>query len=422
MNSPANIVLIIGGGIAAYRALELIRLLVKQGHAVHPVLTRGAREFITPLSAAALAGRKAHDDLFSLTDEVEMGHIRLAREADMVVVAPATANLMARAAHGLADDLATAVLLATDAPVLFAPAMNPHMWAHAATCANVELLRRRGAHFIGPEQGEVACGEHGEGRMAEPQDIATRVQEMLAMGHVAGADGPLAGQRVLITAGPTHEPIDPVRVLANRSSGRMGYALAQAARKMGAEVVLVSGPVALAAPEGVSLVRVETAQEMLQAVMQALPVDMAVFTAAVADWRVRFPAAQKLKKGAEGPPVLELEENPDILATVAALPGEQRPRLVVGFAAETQAVEEHARAKLARKGADVMVANDVSPRTGILGGTETELLILAADGQAQRLERASKEVNARRLMQHLAAMLAERGGEGSAGHEHASDG
>ncbi len=397
---PTTVVLIITGGIAAYRALELIRLLRKEGFRVRPVLTKGARAFITPLSAAALAGEKAHAELFSLTDETEMGHIRLAREADAVVVAPATADFMAKAAHGLADDLASTLLLATTAPVLMAPAMNPRMWTHPATRRNTAQLRADGVEIIGPESGEVACGEEGEGRMAEPAEILARV---LALIQGRSAELPLSGKRVLITAGPTHEPIDPVRVLANRSSGRMGYALAEAAREKGAEVVLVSGPVALSAPAGVDVRRVETAEEMLRAVRQALaeaPVDIGIFTAAVADWRVKNASASKIKKGPEGPPVLELEENPDILATIAqARAG--RPKLVVGFAAETENIARNARAKLKRKGADIIVANDVSEKTGILGGDETELLVISRTGEETRLPRQSKRAAARALLDLL---------------------
>ncbi len=404
-----SVLLIITGGIAAYRALELIRLLRKEGARVRPVLTRGGQAFVTPLSAAALAGEKAHTELFSLTDEMEMGHIRLAREADVVVVAPATADFIARAAHGLADDLASTLLLATSAPVLMAPAMNPHMWAHPATRRNVSRLRADGVRFIGPESGPVACGEEGDGRMAEPADIVAMVREMLdaPISSQVVADGPLAGKRVLITAGPTHEPIDPVRVLANRSSGRMGHALAEAARDMGADVVLVTGPVTLADPEGVDVRRVETASEMLRAVREALaeaPVEMGIFTAAVADWRVRNASRAKLKKSASGPPVLELEENPDILASVARA-AENRPALVVGFAAETENMAENARAKLERKGADVIVANDVSEETGILGGDETELLVIFSDGTERHLPRQTKGEAARALLRLLVERL-----------------
>ena len=407
----ARILLIISGGVAAYKALELIRLLKKRGHAVRPVLTKGARAFVTPLAAASLAGEKAHTELFSLTDEMEMGHIALARWPDVVVAAPATADLLAKTAHGLAPDLATTILLATTAPVLFAPAMNPRMWEHPATRRNVAQLRADGASFIGPASGEMACGEEGEGRMAEPEDIVARIEEMLAGHGSADIGQPLAGKHVLITAGPTVEPIDPVRVLANRSSGRMGYALAEAARDLGADVTLVSGPVYLPAPAGVRLVRVETAREMLEAVRAALPADMAVFAAAVADWRVKNAANAKMKKGEDGPPVLELEENPDILATIAQSP--DRPPLVAGFAAETESVVENARAKLQRKGADVIIANDVSPATGILGGEETELHIVLPDGH-DHLPHQPKRQAAHALMHRFAALLRKKEAGGDA--------
>ena len=395
---PARVLLIISGGIAAYKALELIRLLRKKGMEVMPVLTAGAREFITPLAASALAGAKAHTELFSLTEETEMGHITLARRADVVVVAPATADIMAKAAQGMANDLATTLLLATTAPVLMAPAMNPRMWAHPATRRNVAQLTQDGVRFIGPVAGEVACGEEGEGRMAEPEDILAAIEAMLN-----GGDTPLAGRRVLITAGPTQEPLDPVRHLANRSSGRTGLALAEAARDMGADVTLVLGPVALTPPAGVRLVRVETAQEMLKATRAALPADIAIFAAAVADWRPAEQAAHKLKKGKSDEMTLRLVKNPDILATIAGL-RDQRPKLVVGFAAETENVRENARAKLKAKGADVIVANDVSPASGILGGEETELLLILPDGE-EHLPRQPKKSAARQLMRRLAEML-----------------
>ncbi len=396
----ATVVLIISGGIAAYRALELIRLLKKRGVRVVPVLTRAAQEFVTPLSAAALAGEKVHGELFSLTDEVEMGHIRLARMADVVVVAPASADVMAKAAHGLADDLATTILLATRAPVLMAPAMNPAMWEHEATRANARRLKERGVRLVGPEEGEVACGEEGAGRMSAPEDIAAAIGQMLAP-----RERLLRGRRVLITSGPTREPLDPVRHIANLSSGRMGHALAEVARELGADVVLVSGPVCLPPPAGVEVRRVETAREMLEAVESALPMDMAVFAAAVADWRPVQARRQKMKKGTGEEVVLRLVRNPDILATIARRE-QDRPALVAGFAAETEDVIAHARDKLRRKGADVIIANDVSPDSGILGGEETELFVITARGE-EHLPRQSKRRAAGEIMRRLARMLRE---------------
>ncbi len=403
-----RVLLIIGGGIAAYKALELIRIFRRRGVSVTPLLTKGAEHFITPLSAAALAGEKAHDALFSLTDEVEMGHIELSRAADLIVVAPATADLMARAAAGLADDLATTVLLATDAPVLMAPAMNVRMWQHAATQANLATLKARGVHFVGPDVGDMACGETGPGRMAEPQAIAaTALEIMAAAASPAGTDRPLAGARVLITSGPTREPIDPVRYIANRSSGRQGHALAEAARDLGAQVVLVSGPVAIPAPHGVEVISVETAREMLKAVRAALPADIAVFAAAVADWRVRQASPAKLKKGAT-PPHLELEKNPDILATIARLQ-QGRPAIVAGFAAETDDLLANAERKLREKGADFIIANDVSPESGTFGGSHNQVHILSPQG-IDAIPRMDKHALARLLMERFArAWHARRG-------------
>ena len=395
---------IITGGIAAFRALEVIRLLKKRGHDVRPVLTRAAQQFITPLSATALSGQRARTDLFDADDEAGMDHIALARWADVVLVAPASADFMARAAHGLADDLATTLLLATTAPVLMAPAMNPRMWEHPATRRNLRQLLADGVHVIGPEAGEVACGEEGVGRMAEPEAIVARVEELLAA-LPATAERPLAGRHVLITSGPTLEPIDPVRVIANRSSGRMGHALAEAARDLGARVTLVSGPTCLPPPAGVEVIRVETAQQMLEAVERALPADMAIFAAAVADWRVAGAATAKIKKGKNGAPTLRLVENPDILATIAR--HEKRPALVVGFAAETENLLENARAKLKRKGADVIVANDVAPDSGILGGEETELHLVWPD-KVEHLPRQPKRAAARAVLARLAAALNDR--------------
>ncbi len=409
-----RILLIVGGGIAAYKALELIRLVRKAGGAVTPVTTRAAGEFVTPLSLAALAGEAVHSELFDLTAEAEMGHIELSRAADLVVVAPATADLMARMAQGHADDLATTLLMATDTPVLIAPAMNLRMWLHPATQRNLATLAADGVAVVGPEEGDMACGEHGPGRMAEPAAILAAIEARLAdparPAHLVlpgerGA-GPLAGRRVVVTSGPTHEPIDPVRYIANRSSGAQGAAIAAALRDLGAEVRLVSGPATAPLPEGVAVDRVETAAEMLAAVEAALPAEAAVFAAAVADWRVVSASGSKIKKGADGPPVLELAENPDILATVSRLPEGRRPRLVVGFAAETDRVVENATAKRARKGCDWIVANDVRPETGIMGGTENAVTLVTAAG-AERWPRAAKGEVARRLAERIAEALRE---------------
>ncbi len=394
-----RVLLIVGGGIAAYKALELTRLLRKAGVGVRPILTRGGREFVTPLSLSALAEDKVYDELFSLTDEAEMGHIELSRSADLVVVAPATADLMAKAAAGIADDLATTALLATDKPVLMAPAMNVRMWEHAATRRNLATLKADGVTIVGPDEGAMACGEFGPGRLAEPQVIFEAV--MAALGDAAGR--PLTGKRVLVTAGPTAEPIDPVRVLTNRSSGKQGYAIAGALARLGAEVTLVSGPTALATPVGVKRVDVETAREMLAASLQALPADAAVCVAAVADWRIDEAFAVKLKKGKDGPPAIRLVENPDILETLAT-PGPKRPKLVVGFAAETGDLEAHARAKLARKGCDWIVANDVS-QDWIMGGDDNEVLLVYPQG-LDAWPKASKAEVARRLAARIAEDLA----------------
>jgi phosphopantothenoylcysteine decarboxylase/phosphopantothenate--cysteine ligase len=370
----ARILLIIGGGIAAYKALDLIRRLRERGAEVRCILTRAAQEFVTKLAAGALANA-VFTDLFDSQSEFDVGHIRLAREADLIVVAPATADLMAKMAGGHADDLATAVLLAAGSPILLAPAMNPHMWARAATRRNGAQLAADGVHFVGPNSGEMAeRGEAGVGRMAEPLEIVASVEAMLASG-----DRPLAGKRVLVTSGPTHEPIDPVRYIGNRSSGRQGHAIAAAAAAAGAEVTLVSGPVAIADPPGVTVVHVEAAREMLQAVEAALPVDVAVFAAAVADWRVAHIGEQKLKKGAGGPPTFTMVENPDILATVAKRPA-KRPELVIGFAAETTNVVENAKTKLKQKGCDWILANDVSPQSGVFGGDRNTIHLVTADG------------------------------------------
>ncbi|TCO73867.1 bifunctional phosphopantothenoylcysteine decarboxylase/phosphopantothenate--cysteine ligase CoaBC [Rhodovulum euryhalinum] len=398
MLSGKRILLIVSGGIAAYKVLDLIRRLRERGAAVTPVMTRAAAEFVTPLSLSALAGEKVFRDLFDLTDEAEMGHIQLSRSADLVVVAPATADLMARMAGGHADDLASTLLLATDTPVLVAPAMNVRMWQHPATRRNLATLRGDGVRVVGPNEGDMACGEFGPGRMAE-------VPEILAAIEAALADGPLKGRRIVVTSGPTHEPIDPVRYIANRSSGAQGTAIARALAGLGAEVVFVTGPATVAPPAGVQVVRVETAREMLEAVQAALPAEAAVFAAAVADWRVANAAGQKMKKDGSGrAPALEFAENPDILATVAGL-SKGRPRLVVGFAAETHDVEAHARAKRGRKGCDWIVANDVSPATGIMGGAENEVTLITAEG-AETWPRLTKHEVAQRLAQRIAEALA----------------
>jgi phosphopantothenoylcysteine decarboxylase/phosphopantothenate--cysteine ligase len=390
--------LIVGGGIAAYKALELARLLRKADVAVRPILTRAGAAFVTPLSLSALAEDKVYADLFSLTDEAAMGHIELSRSADLIVVAPATADLMAKAAAGAADDLATTTLLATDKPVLMAPAMNVRMWEHPATRRNLATLKGDGVRFVGPDEGPMACGEFGFGRMAEPEAIFRATLAALD----GDGSGPLKGKRVLVTAGPTAEPIDPVRVLTNRSSGKQGYAIAEALARLGAEVTLVSGPTALAAPCGVNRVSVETAREMLAASLEALPVDAAVCVAAVADWRTDEALPVKLKKGRTGPPALNLVENPDILATIAA-GGARRPKLVIGFAAETGDVEKHARAKLKAKGCDWIVANDVS-QDGVMGGDENEVLLVYPQG-LDAWPRASKAEVATRLARRIAEDL-----------------
>ena len=393
-----RILLIVSGGIAAYKTLDLIRRLRERGAAVIPVLTRAAEQFVTPLSVSALTGNRVYRDLFDLTDEAEMGHIQLSRAADLVVVAPATADLMAKMAGGHADDLASTLLLATDTPVLVAPAMNVRMWQHPATQRNLATLRGDGVGVIGPNEGDMACGEFGPGRMAE-------VAEILAAIEAALAGGPLSGRRIVVTSGPTHEPIDPVRYIANRSSGAQGTALARALASLGAEVIFVTGPAQVAPPEGVQAVRVETAREMLAAVQAALPADAAVFAAAVADWRVANAAGQKMKKDGSGqPPALDFAENPDILATIAGM-GQGRPGLVVGFAAETENVEANAAAKRARKRCDWIVANDVSPGTGIMGGAENEVLLITGEG-TESWPRLSKTEVAERLARRIAEALA----------------
>jgi len=392
-----RILLIVGGGIAAYKSLELTRLLRKAGVAVRPILTRAGAEFVTPLSLSALAEDKVYSELFSLTDEAEMGHIELSRSADLVVVAPATADLMAKAAHGLASDLASTTLLATDKPVLMAPAMNVRMWEHAATQRNLTALKADGVAFVGPDEGAMACGEYGAGRMAEPPAIFEAIIAMLG-----GTARPLAGRRALVTAGPTAEAIDPVRMLTNRSSGKQGYAIASALAALGAEVTLVSGPTALAAPAGAARVDVESAREMLAACEAALPADIAVCVAAVADWRPAEANGRKLKKSGKAPEPIALVENPDILASLSK--GARRPKLVVGFAAETDDLEAHAKAKLARKGCDWIVANDVSV-AGTMGGDQNAVAIVSAGG-IERWERMAKGEVARRLAARIAAEFA----------------
>src|SRR6201996_4396008 len=370
----ARVTLIIGGGIAAYKALDLIRRLKERQIHVRCVLTRAAQQFVTPLAASALSGERAYTDLFDPESEFDAGHIRLARDCDLIVVAPATADLMAKMANGHADDLATAILLAARRPILLAPAMNPAMWSNAATRRNALLLSRDGIAMVGPNAGEMAeAGEAGVGRMAEPTEIAEAAEQLLRPPQPR----PLAGQRVLITAGPTHEPIDPVRYIANRSSGKQGFAIAVAAQAAGADVTLISGPVDLADPAGVTAKRVESARDMLRQVEATLPVDIAIFAAAVADWRVANEGEQKLKKTAQGMPPLQLVENPDILATISKLDAARRPKLVIGFAAETEHLIENAKAKFERKGCDWIVANDVSPATGVMGGDRNTVHLLA---------------------------------------------
>jgi phosphopantothenoylcysteine decarboxylase/phosphopantothenate--cysteine ligase len=395
-----RILLIIGGGIAAYKSLDLIRRLRERGASVRCVLTRAGHEFITPLSVGALCGERAFTDLFDPQSEFDVGHIRLARDTDLVIVAPATADLIAKMAGGHADDLASAALLATDKPILIAPAMNPMMWQNPATRRNVAQLHSDGIRLIGPNTGEMAeGGEAGTGRMAEPLEIVDAAFQMLE----GPADKPLAGKRVLITSGPTHEPIDPIRYIANRSSGKQGHAIATAAADAGAEVILVSGPVNVADPRGVTPIHVTTAREMLEAVQAALPADAAIFAAAVSDWGIASPEAQKIKKTKSGAPSFALTENPDILATVAKLKT-GRPRLVVGFAAETESVVDHAKTKLRSKGCDWIVANDVSPQTGVMGG-DRNTVHLVTSGGVESWPSQSKDEVARHLIRRIANAL-----------------
>jgi len=395
----SRILLIIGGGIAAYKSLDLIRRLQDRGARVRCILTPAAQHFVTPLAVGALCGERAYTDLFDPRTEFDVGHIRMARDTDLVVVAPATADLMARMAAGQADDLAAAVLLATDKPILIAPAMNPHMWAAKATQRNLARLKADGVRVVGPNTGEMAeRGEAGVGRMAEPLEIAAAAEAILRR------PGPLTGKRVLVTSGPTAEPIDPVRVIANRSSGKQGHAIAAAAAAAGADVVLVSGPVNVPDPPGLTVVHVETAQQMLAAVEQALPVDIAIFAAAVADWRPRQASQNKIKKQGKAP-TIELVENPDILSTIAHRKSD-RPRLVIGFAAETDHVIANAKAKLAKKGCDWILANDVSPETGIMGGDVNTIHVVTADGVESWPPQSKNDV-ARALIERIATAFQE---------------
>lgn len=399
-----RILLIIGGGIAAYKCLDLIRRLRERGHSVRTVMTKAAEQFVTPLAVGAISNERVFTDLFNLDDEREIGHIRLARDCDLIVVAPATADLMAKMAHGHANDLATSVLLATDKPVLVAPAMNPRMWLNRATQRNVTQLKADGVHIVGPAIGEMAeRGEAGPGRLVEVPDLIVKIESLLAR-HNAGAR-PLAGRNVLITSGPTHEPIDPVRYLANRSSGKQGFALAAAAHALGADVTLIAGPVTLADPAGVKVVRVVTAAEMLEAVTASLPADIAIFAAAVADWRAAKPKPEKIKKSAGSePPALKLSENPDILKTIGQRT-KGRPGLVIGFAAETETVVANAQKKLKSKGADWIIANDVSPETGVMGGDRNTVHIVTRDGVESWPEMDKSEI-AMSLMRRIAAHIA----------------
>jgi phosphopantothenoylcysteine decarboxylase/phosphopantothenate--cysteine ligase len=389
-----SVLLIIGGGIAAYKSLELIRRLKERGIGTRAILTKAGTEFVTPLSVSALSGGKAYTEMFSLIDEAEMGHIQLSRSADLVVVAPATADLMAKSANGLANDLASTALLATDKPILMAPAMNVRMWNQAATRRNLKTLKADGVTFVGPNDGEMACGEYGPGRMAEPEEILAAIARMLSV------PGPLSGTKALVTAGPTHEPMDPVRFFGNRSSGKQGYAIAAALAQAGAETTLVSGPVEVAAPARVRLLRVETAREMLAACQSVLPVDVAVLTAAVADWRPETAANNKIKKSESEPPTVKLTANPDILATLAG--GAKRPSLLIGFAAETDNVIAHATDKRTKKGCDWIVANDVSG--DVMGGDRNTVHLITAKGTESWPELDKTEV-AERLAARIASAL-----------------
>lgn len=399
MLNAKRILLIVTGGIAAYKTPELVRQLVKAGASVRCVLSKGGAQFVTPLTLASVSGDKVYTKLFSLTDENEMGHINLSREADVLLVAPATANTLAKMAHGIADDLATTLLLATDKPVIVAPAMNVRMWEHDATQDNIELLKARGISLIGPDEGDMACGEWGEGRMSEPETIVA------ALAHFFASNTPLKGLKAVVTSGPTVEPIDPVRYIANRSSGKQGHAIAAALADLGANVTLITGPVNLDDPKGVTTQHVQTARDMKTAVDAALPAEIAVCAAAVADWRVDREADQKLKKKGGDMPTLSMVENPDILAGLSA-PGPNRPALVVGFAAETQTVIEHARAKLAKKGCDWICANDVSPDTGTFGGDANTVHLVSRTG-VEDWPTQSKRAVARQLADKIAQHFAD---------------
>ena len=400
MIAGKRILLIISGGIAAFKAVDLARLLLKQGASVKVILTKSATQFVTPLTLSTLTGEAALTELFDLTRESEIGHIELSRDADLLVVAPATANLLAKMANGIADDLASTTLLATDKPVLVALAMNVRMWLHPATRRNCETLRRDGIHFVGPDHGLMACNEEGPGRLSEPEDILAAIDALLSV------ESALSGKHVLITAGPTHEPIDPVRYIANRSSGKQGYALADAAARAGARVTLVSGPVTLEPPAGVDCIKVETAREMHEAVARALPADVAIMAAAVADWRVANQGEEKIKKQADGTlPSLQFAENPDI-ARFVGTHERQRPQLVIGFAAETENLAINAEAKLRKKGADWIIANDVSPETGIMGGDNNLIHIVSAGG-VESWPDMDKGTVATRLMDRIAQTLNE---------------
>ena len=403
MLNGKRILLVVTGGIAAYKSLILVRRLRERGAAIRTILTKGGAQFVTPLSLSALSHEKVYTDIFSLTDEAEMGHLRLSQEADIVVVAPATANMLAKMANGIADDLASTVLLASAAPILVAPAMNHRMWQHPATVANMAALEARGVRRIGPNDGQLAEDESGPGRVAEPEEILAAIEETLG----SGASLPLAGKRALVTSGPTYEPIDPVRFIGNRSSGKQGHAIAAALAALGAETILVSGPVAEADPAGVTTIRVESAREMLAACEANLPADILVCAAAVSDWRVEHQAGQKMKKEDAGPPALPLTENPDILATFSQS-ATQRPGLVIGFAAETENVIANAQAKRLRKQCDWIVANNVAPDTGTFGGDANTVHLIHADGAdgVENWPRMSKEAVARTL----AARIAEASG------------